>query len=99
MTDRDEIADLLNDHEGIVALKAGVPHPAVVHASFDTLKMLRETFCVAQTWIGQAPTGGRNLEHIERLQRLIDDVDRQRPLGPNGKHGDRHTATCGCEDR
>lgn len=63
----------------------------------DSVKMLRETFCVAQTRIGQSDDP-RAPEHVDRLQRLIDDCDRQRPLGPDGKHGDRHTATCGCED-
>jgi hypothetical protein len=30
------------------------------------------------------------------LQVLIDECDRMRPLGPDGKHGDRHTVECGC---
>ena len=34
----------------------------------------------------------------ERIGRIIAEIDRQRPLGPDGKHGDRHTSTCGCED-
>lgn len=63
----------------------------------DSLKMIRETFCVAQSWLGYAGDT-RVPEHIERLQRLIDDIDRQRPLGQDGKHGDLHTADCGCED-
>lgn len=57
----------------------------------DSLKMLRETLCVAQQAVG-----GRH-DHSDRIQRMINDIDRQRPLGPNGKHGDRHTLTCGCE--
>ena len=70
----------------------------------DTIKMLRETFCVAATAIGMfyGPLGDtRTQEHIDRLQALIADCDRQRPLGPDGKHGDgpRCTPTCGCEDR
>lgn len=28
---------------------------------------------------------------------MIRDIDEQRPLGPDGKHGNRHTPTCGCE--
>lgn len=28
----------------------------------------------------------------------IEQLDKMRPLGPDGKHGDRHTAECGCED-
>jgi hypothetical protein len=61
-------------------------------------KMLRETLCLAQALVSRAPDEGRNAEHAKRLQRLIDECDRHRPLGPNGKHGDRHTPTCGCED-
>lgn len=65
----------------------------------DSLKMVRETLCVAQTWIGIGPVSDpRRREHINRLQRMIDDINRQRPLGSDGKHGDRHTPTCGCPD-
>ena len=65
----------------------------------DGPKMLRETLCVAQARIGNSPLDeGRRREHIERLQRLIDACDVHRPLGPDGKHGDRHTPTCGCDD-
>lgn len=38
------------------------------------------------------------LTAAERIGRLIAEIDRQRPLGPDGKHGGRHTLTCGCED-
>lgn len=62
----------------------------------DSVKMLRETFCVAQAAL--APGGPILSGHRERLQRLIDECDRQRPLGPDGKHDNRHTPTCGCED-
>lgn len=66
----------------------------------DSLKMLRETFCVAQSAIGQLPVVvARNLDHLERLERLIAEIDRQRPLGKDGKHGDLHTPFCGCEDK
>lgn len=64
----------------------------------DSIKMLRETFSVAQARINGSPLdGGRKREHSDRLQRLIDDCERQRPTGPDGTHGDRHTPTCGCE--
>lgn len=64
----------------------------------DGPKMLRETLCVAQARIGDSPYDeGRKLEHIYRLQRLIAECDRHRPLGPDGKHGNRHTRTCGCD--
>jgi hypothetical protein len=63
----------------------------------DSIKMLRETLSVAQNRIGNSPLdAGRRREHMDRLQRLIDDCERQRPTGPDGKHGDRHTPTCGC---
>lgn len=67
----------------------------------DSLKMLRETLCLAQHALllrGERLDGDRTPAHVARLSRLIDDIDRQRPLGPDGKHGDRHTPTCGCED-
>lgn len=64
----------------------------------DGPKMLRETLCVAQSAIGHTyPLDPRKWEHIDRLQRLIDECDRHRPIGPNGKHGNRHTPTCGCD--
>ncbi len=66
----------------------------------DGPKMLRETLCTAQaaiTALSAVYGHGRRWEHIGRLQRLIDACDAHRPLGPDGKHGDRHTATCGCE--
>lgn len=70
----------------------------------DTPKMLRETLCVAQAGIaelirgGMKSAGGPMQSHMDRLSRLIDEIDRMRPLGPDGKHDDRHTPTCGCED-
>lgn len=65
----------------------------------DGPKMLRETLCVAQTRIGNSDLDGdRKQEHMDRLQRLADECDRHRPLGPDGKHRDLHTPTCGCED-
>jgi hypothetical protein len=64
----------------------------------DSLKMVREALCVAQAWLPTVHDGGEALAAIEVLGRLIEDIDRQRPLGPDGKHDDRHTPTCGCED-
>lgn len=63
----------------------------------DTLKMLRETLCAAQSALLRSDTGRQaaNL-HSDRLERIIAEIDRQRPLGADGKHGDRHTPTCGC---
>ena len=65
------------------------------------LKGLRETLCIAQAAIGDSPAGqaavGGPLRHIAVLGELIAEIDKHRPLGPGGKHGDLHTATCGCE--
>jgi len=66
----------------------------------DGPKMLRETLCVAQTLINLwHPLMDRRQEHSDRLQALIDQLDVHRPVGPDGKHDDRHTPTCGCEDK
>jgi hypothetical protein len=65
----------------------------------DGPKMLKETLCVAQSRIGNSPLDeGRKREHIDRLQRLIDECDRHRPIASDGKHGDLHTPTCGCQE-
>ena len=64
----------------------------------DSPKMLQETLSVAQARIGNSPLDeGRKREHIDRLQRLIDECERHRPTGIGGKHGDLHTPTCGCK--
>lgn len=62
---------------------------------WDDPKMLRETLCVAQTWINLSGDS-RKREHSDRLERLIAECDRHRPLGRDGKHGNLHTPTCGC---
>lgn len=67
----------------------------------DSLKGVRETLCVAQAALYKLPLGysaGGSIEHHrDVLGRLIAEIDRQRPLGPDGKHGELHTETCGCE--
>lgn len=68
-----------------------------LHVQSDP-KMLRETLCLAQAALNVWPSDeGRRPSHIARLQRLIDECDRHRPLGPDGKHGHRHTLICGCD--
>lgn len=69
-------------------------HDVVLTLS-DSLKMLRETLSAVQN----GAMGARRGEHSERIGRIIAEIDRQRPLGSNGKHGDLHTATCGCLER
>jgi hypothetical protein len=66
----------------------------------DSPKMLRETLCVASARIAQSGRDEDRLEeHLNRISRLINECDRHRPLGVDGKHGDLHTPTCGCEDK
>jgi hypothetical protein len=61
-------------------------------------KMLRETLCEAQALLTMWMPNNYDV-HIARLQALINDLDKHRPLGPDGKHGNLHTRTCGCEDK
>lgn len=62
-------------------------------------KSLRETLCVAQTAIANADVYDINCRErdIEKLNTVIAECDRMRPLGTDGTHGDRHTDRCGCE--
>jgi hypothetical protein len=65
----------------------------------DSLKSIRETLCIAQSAINHSTTNLRRRDaDSDLIGRIIAEIDRQRPLGPDGKHGDRHTSTCGCED-
>lgn len=66
----------------------------------DSVKMLQETFCLVSAIIGNSTlSDGEKHQHLGRLQRLINDCQRQRPTGFDGKHGNLHTDTCGCEDK
>lgn len=69
---------------------------------FETpLKSMREALCAAASALGNHPGLAESSLRdgfIDDIGELIRDIDRQRPIGPDGKHGDRHTATCGCED-
>ncbi len=66
----------------------------------DRLKMLREYLCSSQWYLMQMAEGENSRKYRgDTIQQLIDEIDRHRPLAPNGKHGNLHTATCGCEDK
>jgi hypothetical protein len=54
-------------------------------------KMLREYLCSQQHYAPDRLTSNE-------IGHLIAVLDRHRPLGPDGKHGNLHTPTCGCED-
>lgn len=81
----------------IDAERAATTPPVISLEVADWPKMIRETLCVAQTVGGIRTQDSRHREHIDRIQRLIDACDVHRPLGPDGKHGNLHTPTCGCE--
>jgi hypothetical protein len=82
---------------------ASPPPPADATLVTDSPKMLREALCLAQSAITHWALSGYDRStvpgHVARIGDLIAQLDRHRPLGPDGKHGDRHTPTCGCEDR
>lgn len=75
--------------------------PITVMLTFHTLKSVREALCAAQTAVGQSRSISESQKDlwIATLGTLIEDIDRQRPLGPDGKHGDRHTPFCQCDDK
>ena len=58
-----------------------------------SVKMLRERLCAEQVHASEWPENIRSAVDV-----LINMIDRHRPLGPDGKHGERHTSTCGCDD-
>ena len=73
----------------------------MVTLEVENLKTLREALCVAQSGIAQA-YGQRQsayaMTYVKVIQKTINQIDVLRPLGPDGKHGNRHTDFCGCED-
>ena len=59
-----------------------------------SIKTLREALCHEQVHADQWPETIRSAVDV-----LINMIDQHRPLDTNGKHGNLHTATCGCEDK
>ena len=54
--------------------------------------MLSEYLCAQQSHAPDKRTS-------DEIGRLILVLAEHRPTGPDGKHGNLHTATCGCDDR
>lgn len=70
-------------------------HPVVGQAggpAYWCPKHLREALCVQSHYAPDEDTR-------DAIGALIRVLDRHRPLGNDGKHGDLHTLTCGCEDK
>lgn len=66
-----------------------------------TPKMIREALAIAEGAVARSvsvlPTSAVN-GAARVIRDLVSECDRQRPVGPDGTHGDRHTLTCGCVD-
>jgi hypothetical protein len=62
-------------------------------------KALREALCVAQGAMLREPHTSLTEGQSKRISDLIRQIDMHRPIGSDGKHGNRHTPTCGCEDK
>lgn len=58
-----------------------------------SLKTLREDLCRQESDANGIPD-----DVLEAIIDLVHLIDRHRPLGPSGKHGNLHTLTCGCSD-
>lgn len=71
----------------------------MVHIDVGDPKVAREMLCVAQSAImALNEWDARTESHLSRIEKMVDQIDVLRPLGPDGNHGDRHTKFCGCED-
>ncbi|MBN9375398.1 MAG: hypothetical protein J0I40_08430 [Cellulomonas sp.] len=100
--ERHSVADSADDdvawvERQLTELDAALAGPTPSLPIPDGPKMLRETLSAAQSAIAASPYTERRPEHVARLGVLIDALDVLRPLGPNGKHGDLHTSSCGCQ--
>lgn len=60
------------------------------------VKMLRETLTTVEKLLQRHEPMAAN--HLMTVAFLIRQCDAHRPLGSDGKHGDQHTATCGCDE-
>lgn len=73
-----------------------------IEIEVESVKMLREQLCLAQLSV-QTDLDWNGVHSQERvsatLGNIINVLDHHRPLGADGKHGNKHTKTCGCEDK
>ena len=65
----------------------------------SSIKIVGEALAFAETALLHFyPDTGQRAIYAGVIAHLLADVQRQSPTGPDGKHGDRHTPTCGCAD-
>jgi len=69
----------------------------MVMVDVGTPKMAREHFAVIQTIVAQEDIFQQNVPAQNMISNVLEQLDAHRPLGIDGKHGDLHTDTCGCE--
>lgn len=70
---------------------------SVIHSN-HSVKMVGEALAVAETAVANFYPADEYRDRCARiLADLLSDVARQRPTGSNGKHGELHTPTCGCD--
>jgi len=69
-----------------------------IEIEIDSVKLVREALCVAEYAINQSKVKWHPVVK-RRIGKLIKELDKHRPLGPDGKHGNLHTETCGCSDK
>jgi hypothetical protein len=67
-----------------------------VELDIESVKGLREDLCLVQSALVYYPSGDQS-SRIQRMQKILDQLDIMRPIGSDGKHGNRHTVNCGCE--
>lgn len=68
-----------------------------IEIEVDSVKMTREALCLAEHAMHHT-SANIAASQKRRIAGLIREMDKHRPLGTDGKHGDLHTPTCGCED-
>lgn len=73
----------------------------VDYVSREVPKTVHEHLCLAQAGLAQRVRDGLDVDMsmaaIETLNGMLRQVNGHRPVGHNGKHGQDHTDTCGCE--
>lgn len=87
------------DHLDVFVPEDEEPPPSTSLTIPHDPKAIREALCLTWAALVCRYMHLDGADHAARvLNALIQECDRHRPLGPDGKHGDRHTATCGCDD-